>query len=154
MELKENTTFGKLKLWNPTIASLLGIIFTPIFGAILHYINWKQLNNTKMQFVNLASAIAYLPLFLVLFIFLSNYTYASYLDFIPYYFESTVTAFYVFYWLIWHFFAAKQQINLVKHQVYIKRKFWKPFAIVASIPLIIIILIIIFIVENHGQFKI
>ncbi len=35
-------------LYNPTIALALSLVFTPIFGGILHALNWKALENDAL----------------------------------------------------------------------------------------------------------
>lgn len=34
-------------LWNPDLAAALSIVFTPVFGAILHALNWKALRDER-----------------------------------------------------------------------------------------------------------
>jgi len=34
-------------IWEPKQAIILGIIFTPLFTMIIHYLNWKELGNKK-----------------------------------------------------------------------------------------------------------
>jgi len=36
-----------LDIWDPKQAIILGIIFTPLFTIIIHYLNWKDLRNKK-----------------------------------------------------------------------------------------------------------
>jgi hypothetical protein len=34
-------------LWNPDIAAALSIVFTPVFGAVIHALNWKTLREER-----------------------------------------------------------------------------------------------------------
>jgi len=34
-------------LWNPDIAALLSMLFSPIFGAIIHALNWRRLGQPR-----------------------------------------------------------------------------------------------------------
>jgi hypothetical protein len=34
-------------LWNPDLAAALSIVFTPVFGAVLHALNWKALRDER-----------------------------------------------------------------------------------------------------------
>lgn len=43
MTFKKNTQI--VNIWNPSIAIALCILFTPIFGALIHASNWRSLGN-------------------------------------------------------------------------------------------------------------
>jgi len=34
-------------LWNPDVAAALSIVFTPVFGAVIHALNWKTLRDER-----------------------------------------------------------------------------------------------------------
>lgn len=38
-------------LWNPDFAALLSIPFTPVFGAIIHALNWSRLGQSRRAMV-------------------------------------------------------------------------------------------------------
>lgn len=43
MTFKKNTQITQI--WNPSVAITLGIVFTPIFSALIHASNWRALGN-------------------------------------------------------------------------------------------------------------
>jgi len=40
---------GDIALWNPNAAALWSVIFTPIFGAYLHALNWRALGDKERE---------------------------------------------------------------------------------------------------------
>ena len=38
---------SKPKLWNPSTATWLGLLFTPVFGMVIHALNWRTLGEAK-----------------------------------------------------------------------------------------------------------
>lgn len=137
-KINKKIYFENIELWNPSLVSYISILLTPIFGSILHLINWKKIKNRKMLFINLAFALLYIPLFLSLLSFLDDYNYRQFVDSIPSYYETLTTLFYFIYWFVWYYFAAKKQTDLMKNKDYIKRKLLKPILIAVLTPTIII----------------
>ena len=48
-------------IWNPTVAVYLGLLFTPLFSAVIQYLNWKTLG----QRVKVKSSIAWISIWAV-----------------------------------------------------------------------------------------
>jgi hypothetical protein len=46
--MSEEQTPQRAALYNPTLALVLALIFTPIFGGLLHALNWKALGNDAL----------------------------------------------------------------------------------------------------------
>ena len=61
-----DTSVLKLKLWNPRAIGLWSIVFSPIFGAVIHAINWKKLNKPNMMWINVIWVILIIIMILVL----------------------------------------------------------------------------------------
>ena len=61
-----DTSVLKLKLWNPRTIGLWSIVFSPIFGAVIHAINWKKLNKPNMMWINVIWVILIIIMILVL----------------------------------------------------------------------------------------
>jgi len=40
---------GDIALWNPNAAALWSVIFTPLFGAYLHALNWRALGDKERE---------------------------------------------------------------------------------------------------------
>jgi hypothetical protein len=39
----------EIALWNPNAAALWSLIFTPVFGAYLHALNWRELGDKERE---------------------------------------------------------------------------------------------------------
>src|ERR1051325_2512370 len=50
---------AKPSLWNPSVASAWSLLLTPIFGAVLHALNWRELRHQNRQLGNIAWAVLY-----------------------------------------------------------------------------------------------
>ena len=47
-----------LALWNPTVAVLLSLLFTPVFGALVQMLNWRTLQEKELERQSLWWALA------------------------------------------------------------------------------------------------
>ncbi len=134
-----------IKLWEPEAVSFLSLLLTPIFGTILHAINWNKLKNNEMLLLNLAAMVGY---FIVLSVASSFATYLLYYHTLETHidFRQTTLIFtHLVAWFVWHRFLASTQIKLLKEQkmLYIKRNLWIPILIIAGIPLLFAIAFVI-----------
>jgi hypothetical protein len=56
-------------LWNPDVAALLSIPFSPIFGSVIHALNWRRLGEPRRAMASwiwaafLLSAVLIIPIF-------------------------------------------------------------------------------------------
>jgi hypothetical protein len=102
-------------LWNPNAAANWSLLFSPVFGSLLVYLNWKAIGDehqTKTAQVWLALSIAVLALSMVL--------------------DSRAPA---LPWLIiWYFSSARKQATFVKERYgnnYPRKRWGKPLGIAA-----------------------
>ena len=59
---------AKPSLWNPSVASAWSLLLTPIFGAVLHALNWRELRHQNRQLGNIAWAVLYASFLLLLLV--------------------------------------------------------------------------------------
>lgn len=121
-------------LWNPNSAALWSILFSPMFGAWLHMLNWRELGDEEMAKQNKTWVIMY-PIIVIALIIIEIA-----LDMeLP-----SVSGIPLL--LIWYFTLGKKQIELVKNELdneYEKRSWLKPILIASvliSIPSTIMVL--------------
>ncbi len=134
-----------LKLWEPEASSYLSLLFTPVFGALLHASNWNRLKNNELVILNFASIVGY---FILMSAVNSFATYLLYYYALEIYFNFKQSLFifsHLALWFAWHYFLASQQIKLVKEQkiVYKKRNLWIPILIIVGIPMLFAIAFVI-----------
>lgn len=46
-------THARVALWDPNTAANFSLLFSPAFGVVLHYLNWKALGQTKEAGISL-----------------------------------------------------------------------------------------------------
>jgi hypothetical protein len=100
----------KIALWNPNAAALWSLIFTPLFGAYLHALNWRALGDPEreeasMTWVFGAGAMVLL-LLLVEMVVPKNYNKGD---------SISHTIEFVFL-LVWYFGSARAQARFVKEK--------------------------------------
>ncbi len=54
----ERARTPELSLWNPTVAVLLSLLFTPVFGALVQMLNWRALQQKEQERQSLWWALA------------------------------------------------------------------------------------------------
>lgn len=122
-------------LWNPNSAALWSILFSPIFGAWLHMLNWRELGNEEMAKQNKMWVIT-LPIASIVLIILDVALDGK----LP----STLGISLI---LIWYFTLGKKQVELVKNELnneYEKRGWLKPIllAIVSMVAFYIFLFVV------------
>jgi hypothetical protein len=105
-----------LQLWNPTIAAGLSLIFTPVFGALLHCMNAEALGDARL------CRIAWMWLLLALAFTASGLYLVSLGDITPVS-SFAASALLGGYTVIWYSFAANKQTRLVNR---LGRLLWRP----------------------------
>ncbi len=113
-------------LWNPDVAALLSIPFTPIFGAIIHALNWRRLGNSRRA----VAAWLWAAFILCAFIGVYYYGVAAHLS------ESAINAYLRFTQMImlplWYFAAARAQGKFIVKQLrgeYFRESWFAPVAV-------------------------
>lgn len=95
------------KLYNPTAALALSLIFTPMFGAFLHGLNWRELGDDEAAARSMGwvrGTFFSFVLYLVVDPFLQSTVFGRYL----------LMAMLVGFWLSWAFSLGFKQIRLVR----------------------------------------
>jgi hypothetical protein len=110
----------EIALWNPNAAALWSLIFTPVFGAYLHALNWRALGdsdreNSSMNWVYAGGAL--LLLFLLIEVLVPSGNKGD---------AASRTIEFVFL-LAWYFGSARAQAKLVKEEfgAAFTRKSWR-----------------------------
>ena len=109
-------------LWNPNAAASWSLLFTPVFGTILHWRNWSAMGETK----HAAAAKTWLIAAVVVIIVLLVLIYAGLAA------RGTVRIANVVFLLTWYFAAAKPQAKAVAErfgEAYPRRGWLVPIAI-------------------------
>ena len=109
------------KLYNPTVAAVLGILLSPIIGAWLHAINWRELGEEKLAEQNMYFVWGTVASGFVLMLIeaVANIEFPA---------VASGTAI----WAAWFFTLGKKQIDFVRNEVnddYDKKKWGKPIGL-------------------------
>jgi hypothetical protein len=115
-ELGQADSTEHLLLWNPTIAASLSLIFTPVFGALLHCMNAEALGDPRL------CRIAWMWLLLALAFTASGLYLVTLGDITPVS-SFAASALLGGYTIIWYSFAANKQTRLVSR---LGRMLWRP----------------------------
>ena len=109
------------KLWNPTAAVIWAILFSPVFGAWLHAINWRELGEEKLAKQNMYFVWGVVALDLAIF-FVLMFTDIQ----LPRFRLAAAI------WAAWFAVLGKKQIDFVRNEVnndYDKKKWGKPIGL-------------------------
>jgi len=96
-----------IALWNPNAAALWSIIFTPLFGAYIHALNWRALGDDERERASMTwvvGAAAFLLLFLLIEVVVPNSRAGD---------EASRTIEFVFL-VVWYFVAARGQVKVIQ----------------------------------------
>lgn len=97
-------------LWNPDLAALLSILFSPIFGAIIHALNWKRLGQPRRAL----AAWIWAGLILLVFVGVAIYGGMARIN------ERTIDAYFrltqLFTLILWYFGTARAQGKFIVSQ--------------------------------------
>ena len=113
-------------LWNPDVAALLSIPFSPIFGAIIHALNWRRLGESRRA----AMAWLWAVFILLAFVGVALYGEVAHLN------EGAIDAYLRFTQMIilplWYFATARAQGKFVAKQLrgeYFRKGWFTPVAV-------------------------
>ena len=133
--MNETTTSDEqtLKLWNPNTAANWSLLLTPMFGAWIHALNWKELNQSGKAKSSMAWVYGY-----VIFILISLFTP------IPPFIGLGILG-------AWYFSIAKEQVKYIKENgiSYQKKSWGKPLKIGFS-AFVIYIAVVAVILSSSG----
>lgn len=98
------------KLYNPLVTMLLSLVFTPMFGAFLHGLNWRELGDDEMAARNMGwvrgTFIAF-ALYILVDPFIQHLPFSRYL----------MSAMLLGFWLSWMFSLGFKQVQFVREFV-------------------------------------
>jgi len=131
-------------LWNPNAASVWSILFTPVFGAWLHALNWRALGDPERERASMAwvyGGLALLALDLIIDSVVPDHA--------GFAVERTIEAAYL---VAWYFRSARPQATLVKEKygASFEHKSWRQPLLMALAGLGIYILLTIAIAAVIG----
>ncbi len=109
-------------LWNPNAAACWSLIFTPLFGATLHLLNWRSMQRAERMVGAKAWLVVSAVLFLLTMVLSITLPAAS----------NALRVGSFVYLLIWYFAAARPQVKFVKLEYgrdYVRRAWWVPLLI-------------------------
>lgn len=124
-------------LWNPNAAACWSLLFTPIFGASLHAINWRALGEEGKSKRSMLWAVGCVAAMVLAY-------------FLPPIAGNLVNLLYM---LMWYFLSAKQQVNHIETRLnnsYKKKSWAKPLIIAIAISSILVVAIIEGIEEDES----
>lgn len=112
-----NMTAAAPKIWNPSAAANWSLLFSPLFGQIIHLLNWKALGDTKQ--------IPQTPIWIIVScaLLIGNALTPP---------EFSLSGVFILYLIIWYFVAARRQIRVVKNSFggnYPKKGWIKPLGL-------------------------
>lgn len=113
-----------IKIWNPSNTANLSLLFTPLFGAYLHYRNWQAMGEHEQARAAMKWVIASVAVLVVT-------TLGAYAD-------KNLSAIWLIQLFAWYFASAKKQIKYVnehKEMSYTQSSLAKPALIALSILL-------------------
>ena len=94
-------------LWNPTVAALLSVPFTPIFGAYINYRNWAKLGLPELAETSRSWSIALLAIIIIgagFFIYLPiEHPLVTNLHYLP-----NILS------IVWYLLSGRRQVQYVK----------------------------------------
>lgn len=113
-------------LWSPDKAAFFSVFFTPIFGAIIHALNWKMLGQKKLAVQSWIWAGAIFILFnlVAVYAYSKQYSYDSIEGFLK--LTQLVSI------VIWYFLSARKQSKYVVNHFkdgYTRNGWFNPFCI-------------------------
>lgn len=125
-DLAPHNKTEKVSLWNPDMAGLWSLIFTPLFGSVIVYLNWKALG----EGVRAKNTIPWIILSFIIIAVLVFYD-----------------RFLVIYILMWYFLCQRRQTLFIKEHYYGKweRKSWLKPILLAFGGMAAFIVVIIFV---------
>lgn len=124
-ELSREPTDSNAALWNPNAAANWSLLFSPVFGACLHALNWRSLGETERAAASMKwvyGGVALLVFYLAVGFFVADEKAADAV--------SRLTGF--VYLLAWYFGSAKAQAKYVKEHFgtsYPRKSWGKPLLI-------------------------
>lgn len=102
-------TGNQLELWNPNAAANWSLVFTPVFGGIIHYLNWQKIGDSSKARVSL------IWVGVVTVILILNAVVEANLQFL-----------FLVVLFAWYFSMARKQVNFVKENLPgYKKKSWR-----------------------------
>lgn len=121
--VKNENAFSSL--WNPNVAASWSLLFSPIFGALIHAKNWKELGQEENAKKSMLWAYIGM-IFMIVFIFLPDS-----LGFTPA----------IIFLLVWYFVVGNKQMKYIsENQIQYSKKDWKKPISIALISLVAYIL--------------
>jgi tRNA_anti-like len=124
-------------LWNPNAAAVWSLLFTPIFGASIHAINWQALGEEVKAKQSILWALGCIATMVMAY-------------FLPPLAANLANILYLF---IWYFISAKRQVDHVEIRLknsYTKRGWAKPLIIAIAILSVCVVAIIESIQEDES----
>ena len=121
VEEADNSDF--VQLWNPDFAAILSFIFTPIFGSVIHALNWSRLGRSNRAIYCYSWIVIYLISLIVLDTVVPTITKDKTLGL-------GLTS--VFLLTVWYFTAARAQSKFIVKELnrkYVKRSWFNPLCI-------------------------
>jgi hypothetical protein len=94
-------------LWNPNAAAAWSLLFTPVFGAWLHALNWRALGDTEREKASLAWAVGGAAI-LVVYLLIDATSYNSHIG------DQIERSIEVVFIVAWYLASARAQANLVR----------------------------------------
>ncbi|QYF94921.1 hypothetical protein KY495_07015 [Massilia sp. PAMC28688] len=140
--------FAGVPLWNPNAAACWSLLFTPVFGAILHMKNWEALGRPEKARESKNWAIMAGVVLLVVTAFSAMAAPGSLGDRMGNIVGIALLA-------AWYMSSGRQQVQLVKESGdYIKRGWGKPllFAVLATVALILFVGVVAFSMESGSTY--
>ena len=116
----------RARLWNPNAAAAWSLLFTPVFGAALHWLNWQALQRTD-EAARSRTWFVVSVVVLVASMVSSIVMPAS---------DGSLRIVGLVWLLVWYFTAARTQVRYVKQELaddYIHRAWWRPLLLAVGV---------------------
>lgn len=113
-------------LWNPDVAALLSIAFTPVFGAAIHALNWRRLGQNRR------AAVSWIWATFILLAFLGIGFYAAAAQISEHATDGLVRLTQLFTLILWYFGAARTQGKHIAgkiHNEYFRESWFIPVSV-------------------------